>query len=819
MQRLLIFVEKSKRILMPRKIGKYAFLTVVSSLIYGIVFSYFTILRNNSFYSAAWDLGNFNQAFYTTLFNGRLFHYTADVFFSPSGSVFAIHTSPFLFLLIPFYAMRPSPETLLVLKAFAIGFAAVPLYLVAKHLLEDSKAGFVMALVYLLYAPLQGANWFDFQQSAFLAIFLFLTYFFMIKRNWKLYFPIMLLTLLIEEYAAVVVAILAIYYFSYTSSLKSIPKSLKELRMNDSLASILTVVLCATYFLIAFLIKNSFPVNPVFAELYKASSNFRILGSSDTITFPIYALLNLQRTFNALSYDFAYKFFYVIFLLAPVLFIPLRNRFFLGIAFIFLPFILSNYRYYYTLGIHYPFYIIPMIFIAAIYGIRRLDPKARIFNLRTMIVVTLLFAICISPLSPISNVFVQQGTAYYSPIQLSLNENEKSLNDLLNLIPPNASILTQNVIFPHVSNRLNAYVIPFSDYGKPTEMGQYIDQIIYNSEYVLLDMTSMNDMDKRVLEIITSSNTYGAFALGTQAILFKRGFHDEPFNGDYTSNRTFLAYRDLFVSSPPGIVVNDSSSSSGRVFFYPKGSPGDCIYGPYTYLLAGSYQAVFTVKSGEHGEGWLGTFDVTSDDASQVLSFRDLYGLELKTADWVNITIPFSLPKLATGIEFRFHTQGNADLFFDTVKLQRITSSATSRASMITIRPTDLQLSSGILNKDEFLQHQKGATNEVFWFGPYWNFAIGNYSATFALHIEPTVQEQGGRVLTLSISGKLAEAGQPILLNEKTLYTQDFSGSDWQMFRVEFTVRQPMIGLEFRGLFPSPNYDVYLAFIIVEGLD
>lgn len=123
----------------PEKMGTYTFLIVMLAMIYGVIFSYFTSLRNDTFYSAAWDLGNFNQAFYNTISGGKMFYYTADTFFSPSGSLFAIHISPILFIFLPIYATSPSPVTLLVIKSFGIGLAAIPLYFLAKELLESSK--------------------------------------------------------------------------------------------------------------------------------------------------------------------------------------------------------------------------------------------------------------------------------------------------------------------------------------------------------------------------------------------------------------------------------------------------------------------------------------------------------------------------------------------------------------------------------------------------------------------------------------------------------------------------------------------------------
>jgi uncharacterized membrane protein len=805
-----------------KNINKYTALTIIVALTYGTIFSYFTILRNATFYSAGWDLGNFNQAFYNTIFERKTFYYTADMYFSPSGSLFAIHTSPILFLILPLYAIAPSPNTLLIIKSYAIGIAAIPLFLLTRKLLENDKAAFLITLAYLLYSPLQGANWFDFQQSAFFALFAFSAYFFLLNKNWKLYFPTMLLALMVEEHMAIVMAILAIYYFTIHAHIKTLLTSLKHLTMNEDTAPILTIIICIIYLFTAISIKSLFPVNPNFAEIYKASANFRTLGSSDLLSLPIYVLLNPQRVIDALSYDFVHKFFYLIFLFSPLLFIPVRNRFALGIAFILMPFVLSNYSPYYTLGIHYAFYIIPLIFIATIYGVRSFEPKSRIFTLKTILLVTLLFALCTSPLSPISQVFVQQNVAYYSPIEFSLDENKQSLNDLLSLLPSDASILTQNQIFPHVSNRLNAYIIPFSDYGKPDEMQEYVNQLLNKSDYVLLDIDSMSSIDRIALNRITEDNTYGPYALGKSTILFKRGFTGDPTNAYYTTNQTFLAYRDMLLS-PLGSVIDDLSSRSGKVFLYPKGASDCSSYGPYIYLLQGAYEVTFTVKIGDHNAGSLGTFDVATDVGTRILSSRDVYGFEFKTDEWTNITLPFSLPKLKTEIEFRFFNDGAAEALLDYVTVKRISSIATAGSNVTTLRVAYLTLRSGYVNAEGFLFHQHGTIDEAFWFGPNWDFSPGNYTATFLMKISPMPNTQGQHVLDLSITGRTGEAVEPVLVDKMSLYTQDFIAngnvSDWQSLKLDFTIKRSMIDVEFKGLLPTPNYDLYLASIIIERRD
>ncbi len=75
--------------------------------IYIIFLSTITILKHQAFMSSGFDLGLFNQAFWTTTKEGMLFYETADLSFNPGGSFFGVHFSPILFILLPFYAILP----------------------------------------------------------------------------------------------------------------------------------------------------------------------------------------------------------------------------------------------------------------------------------------------------------------------------------------------------------------------------------------------------------------------------------------------------------------------------------------------------------------------------------------------------------------------------------------------------------------------------------------------------------------------------------------------------------------------------------------
>jgi hypothetical protein len=59
---------------------------------------------------------------------------------------------------VPFYAIVPSAQTLIVLQSLLLASGAIPVYLIARRLLESKWAGVAWAAVYLLYPTTQFVN-------------------------------------------------------------------------------------------------------------------------------------------------------------------------------------------------------------------------------------------------------------------------------------------------------------------------------------------------------------------------------------------------------------------------------------------------------------------------------------------------------------------------------------------------------------------------------------------------------------------------------------------------------------------------------------
>jgi uncharacterized membrane protein len=672
---LLLVYQRLSQIWKALRAKPYLALLFVAILIYGIVFSYFTVMKHNAFQSYTWDLGIFNQAMYTTLHNGSLFYYTAELFFSVSGSYFAVHFSPILFLALPFYAIGSSPITLLVIQSFSLALGAFPLYLLAGELLKSKKAAFLIAVVYFLYPALQGANWYDFHAPAFLPLLFFSMCYFMVTHRWKLFFPCMLLTLMIQEQVAFTVFIFGAYYFVKSGHFKSLLKSSSPLRMTENLAAAVALIASVIYYVAASYIRNSFPVNPKYVELLKATSAYSVLGlKGDPLLFPVYIILSPQNAFNALAYDFPIKIFYLFLLFGPLLFVPFKSKLTIAILGLLSFFLFSNYLGWYEIGNQYPLYSLPLIFIAAIYGLRKLKIQNVTRVLQIMLVASLLFAVAVSPLSPLAKPLIKEGALWYPFSGLPTNENANSLSVLVNLIPPSASVLTQNTVFPHVSGRMDAYVLPLDNVANDTE---YLNLLIHKSEYVLLDLSAPDPATIYTLNTITQNNTYGAYALGTSAILFRRSFQGEPLFAHYNQDRTFAAYKDLFLSSFSQ-TVTDPSAADEKAVLCPKGTAGYFLYGPYTYLLPGTYEVSFEVKTDAQISGVLGGCDIAGIYVNSSVTKRDILGSQLKPNEWTNLTISLTPTRLTTAVEFRAFSNGTADIYVNRVFVHRVGSDLTS---------------------------------------------------------------------------------------------------------------------------------------------
>jgi len=674
-------IEKSLGRKVLNKVDVSALLLGLAVLTYTVVLSYFTILKDYEFGTYAWDLGIFNQSFWTTLHNGRFFYSTVELLVNPSGSFFGTHFSPIVFLVLPFYAIYPAPQSLLVIQSFVLALGAVPLYALAKRVGKYRVFALSFVLAYMLYPALQGINWFDFHVEIFLPLFFFSVFYFFEAQNWKPYFLFIFLSLTCEEHAAFIVAFIGL--LAVLQYRKHLAEELRKKNFKDTLflVSFFTIAVAILWYAVVVVVRGAvFPVNPAFISTFNAASNWSILGVQNPIMIPFYLFRYPANAAAALSYDIPLKVSYLIALFGPLAFMSFfKVRYLLPTVPWLVLALFSNYQPYYTILFQYPAYVIAFIFIAAIYAptaiyavgsnggnnLRGLEKRLAI-----LLAFSLIAFLFVSPLSP--TVAILYPSSGVSPV----SQRDNLVHQLLAYIPGNASVLADNALFPQVSSRSNAYVIPtipsiWNDHSADVE--NFTNTVLDQVDYLIVDTKSDPLASSVVFSLMNENSTFNVLASADGVVLFKR---------NYSGNATILSsyeatydYNSLGLYS--GELTKSPNSTSNLVLYY-NGSFGQSPmfwYSPRVPLPPGDYNITLRVKISGNGE--LFGINICTDGGQNILLSKNFSSAEFaQELEWTNVTIPFHTRAALADFEVRAVCfPGTANMYLDYVTVDQINPS------------------------------------------------------------------------------------------------------------------------------------------------
>lgn len=660
------------------KVDVGALLLGLGVLTYTVLLSYFTILRHSEFETYAWDLGIFNQSFWTTVHNGRFFYSTVELLVNPSGSFFGTHFSPIVFLVLPFYAIYPAPQSLLAIQSFVLGLGAVPLYALAKRVGKYRVFALSFVLAYMLYPALQGINWFDFHVQSFLPLFFFSVLYFFETQNWKPYLLFIFLSLMVEEHAAMIVAFIG--FLAVIQHRKHLRKELKAKNLKDKLflVSFFTIALAILWYAVAVLVRDAlFPVSPTFVSTFNAASDWRILGVQNPIMIPFYLFRYPTNAAAALSYDIPLKVSYLFALFGPLAFMSFfKVRYLLPTVPWFVLALFSNYQPYYTILFQYPAYVIAFIFVAAIYAPTAIyavgsnggnNLRALEKRLAILLAFSLIAFLFVSPLSP--TVAILYPSSGISPV----SQRDNLAHQLLAYIPGNASVLADNALFPQVSSRSNAYVIPtippiWNDHV--AEGRNFTNAILEKVDYLIVDTKTDPFASSVVFSLMNDNSAFNVLASADGIVLFKRNYSGNatillPYNATYDYNSLGLYSGEL---------TKSSNSTSDLVLHY-NGSFGQSPmfwYGPRVPLPPGDYN--ITMRTKINGTGELFGITICTDSGQKVLLSKNFSSMEFaQQQDWMNLTIPFHTDEPLSDFELRAVCfTGTADMYLDYFSVDQI---------------------------------------------------------------------------------------------------------------------------------------------------
>lgn len=465
-----------KKVHAETKLNKLASIIIVAvmSFLYIVYFNYVSIIRHLNFQSGKFDLGNMENTVWNTL-HGNFF-----IFSNPDGaneiSRLSTHADFILLLFVPFYAIFPSVNLLLITQTLVIALGGFFVYLIAKKVTNSEKLSVLFSAGYFLNFFIQEQNIFDFHAVSLATTFLLGAFYYILEKRLSLALLFLALALLTKENVYLVVALFGVFIFF---------KEKRILGASIFIASILVFLFLMSYaipnvrgsnhFALDYLsyLGNS-PLEIAFSPILKPQVFFARLISTETFEY-------VKTAFMPVGYLSILSPQYLIFML-PDFFINIFSD-------------NSNLR---STQYHYGALLVPFIYISAIYGTKKII--SRKFVSKNLIFYFLLF-------------FIVYSAWLYSPLPGMKNADTDAFKTVSNRaeilyeirkIPATKSVSATNNIAAHLVQREKVYVIP-NGMDMVDYLVFYKEDMELAQEYLAYEnfIVIFNDYDLVILKRIT----------------------------------------------------------------------------------------------------------------------------------------------------------------------------------------------------------------------------------------------------------------------------------------------------------------------------
>ncbi len=381
--------------------------------VFFILYSTLSLIRHQNYGSFGFDLGIADQIVWKY---SKLTAPITTIDHTAFIPELFVHLEFIYILIAPFYWIYSHVNTLLLLQSVVVCLSGIPVYLLARHKGLGHFLSISILISYLMFYGIQNALWFDVHSTAFGASFLAWFIYFLDRKSHKTALFFFLLTITSKEnYALLTLLVSSIYLY--------IQRDKKIL--NYITGSIIYLVLVfGIYF--QFIVPGG----------YRFESSHGLLGGINILD-----LIGTHEKRQVIFYTFAWTGF--LSFLSPIFLIP----------------ILGNIALYFIIGrevstaqglfLQYRIELAPLLFLATIYGIKKFKSlnsfKTGIFLL---ICALLLQYVLHLPLS-----YLTKKWFWAQP------ESVQYINNILEFLPDEASVVSQNNITPHISQRNEIFTL------------------------------------------------------------------------------------------------------------------------------------------------------------------------------------------------------------------------------------------------------------------------------------------------------------------------------------------------------------------------
>ncbi|MBR5134262.1 MAG: DUF2079 domain-containing protein, partial [Clostridia bacterium] len=380
--------------------GVVLFIVVVMFVYFVGYMSLMGICRYYSFTYDAFDFGIFAQMFdymkntgipYTTVERNQFL------------SHFAVHFSPFFYILLPGYMVFSTPAYLCVAQTLFIGVSVFAVYGIAKTLGFSPKQTLLACSMYLLYPAFSYGLYFDFHENKFLTFCILFAVYFLLKRKFIPFYVFAILLCTVKEDAAIYLVAIALFML------------LRERLIKHGL---LTLVLALGYFVFALKMVELCGATEENQFGYRYG-NFALNGESTIGNIIKITVLDFGYTLNQMFVQEKIEFLLWMFL--PVLFLPFLNKK-VSTLVLFAPMVLVNFMtswpYQHHVDYQYTFGTGAMIIVCTLLAISEMGPKQR--NAAFTSVVALSLVLTVPRVINRNQVFISGYTSNQATFQSSM---------------------------------------------------------------------------------------------------------------------------------------------------------------------------------------------------------------------------------------------------------------------------------------------------------------------------------------------------------------------------------------------------------------
>ncbi len=337
------------------------------------------------------------------------------------------HSSFVLLLVAPLYWIIGSTALLLVVQALVVAAAAIPIHLATRQITGSDALGFVFGLVYLLHPAISWTVLENFHPDAFLGLFISMVWWAIVTRRTVWFWVSVALALSVKEDVAVILVGIGVWL---------------SVRREWRRGIALIAVSLLTMLTMLFVVMRSFT-----GVTFRNSWRIPFGGPGGFLR----AIFSSPRQVvdHFLSDG---RPFYLFQMLAPTGFVFLRAPLLTATASLVLFVnVLSTFWYQYQIEYHYSIVAVPSIVIGTAWAIRVLVGRNRRYAVALVLACSVLTAYLWSPL-PMSRREVPTWPPSH-PIAVAARE-------IIEVIPPNASVTAQHSVTAHLARRSEIYMFP-----------------------------------------------------------------------------------------------------------------------------------------------------------------------------------------------------------------------------------------------------------------------------------------------------------------------------------------------------------------------